>query len=272
MPDLKVTLIQTSLHWENVEANLRQFESIISPLENSTDLIILPEMFSTGFSMKTEELAEEMTGNAVEWMRRMAKEVNAVITGSLMIRDGGKFYNRLVWMRPDGTFEHYDKRHLFGLGDEHKYYSAGNKRLIVSLKKWNVCPLVCYDLRFPVWCRNRRQTSDDRRQQVNSQQYDVLIFVANWPERRSFAWKHLLQARAIENQSYVIGVNRIGNDGQGIYHSGDSAVIDPMGEVVFTQADTFFARTLTLSKERLEFVRSKMPFLEDGDGFGIAGT
>lgn len=279
MSDLGVTLLQTPLHWENIADNLRMLEETILQLKNPADLIILPEMFGTGFSMRTD-LAEEMSGAAVKWMRKMAKETKSVITGSLMIRDRGKFYNRLIWMRPDGTQEHYDKRHLFGLGDEHKHYSAGKKRLIVSFNDWIICPMVCYDLRFPVWCRNSRLSVDScqfsaeatlRQQATDNEQhlYDVLIFVANWPEKRNFAWKHLLQARAIENQAYVIGVNRIGNDGQGIYHSGDSALIDPMGEVVFTQADTPFAKTFAISKERIKYVRSKMPFLEDRDKFEV---
>jgi len=259
---LRVTLVQNSLHWEDVDANLLQFEKIILPFKKSTDLIVLPEMFSTGFSMQTE-LAEEMNGTSIKWMKKMAKEAKAVITGSLMIRDKGNFFNRLVWMRPDGTHEHYDKRHLFSMSNEHQYFSAGKKKLAVALKGWNICPLVCYDLRFPVWCRNSKSGGG---------YFDLQIFVANWPERRSFAWKHLLQARAIENQAYVIGVNRLGNDGQGIYHSGDSSLIDPMGEVVFTQADTPFAKTFTLSKERIEYVRSKMPFSEDGDEFEIVST
>ncbi len=256
MSDLRVTLVQESLHWENVTENLRQFASFIRQFKNATDVIILPEMFSTGFSMNTSALAEEMNGKTVSWMKMMAAEVNAVITGSIIISENGNYYNRLIWMRPDGTQEHYDKRHLFSMGDEDKHYSAGNKRLIVSLNGWNICPQICYDLRFPVWNRNRND-------------YDLLIFVASWPEPRNFAWKHLLQARAIENQSYVIGVSRIGNDGHAIYHSGDSALIDPLGEVVFTQADTAFAKTFTISKERLEYVRSKMPFLKDADEFEI---
>lgn len=277
MQDLKITLIQSSLHWENADENLRHFENIIQPFRQSTDLIVLPEMFSTGFSMNAETLAEEMNGKSMQWMQRVANEIGAVITGSLIIREDGKYFNRLIWMRPDGTHEQYDKRHLFGLGDEHNHYSAGKKRIIVSLNGWNICSLVCYDLRFPVWCRNRPQTTDDRRQfgkdladggrWTVDLQYDLLLFVANWPQRRNFAWKHLLQARAIENQSYVAGVNRIGNDGNGIYHSGDSSLIDPIGEVIFTQADTAFAKTFTLSKERLQSIRQKMPFLGDADNF-----
>ncbi|HXH17614.1 MAG TPA: amidohydrolase [Chitinophagales bacterium] len=254
--DLQVTLVQTYLHWEDISANLHHFEKIIRPLKNSTDLIVLPEMFTTGFSMNAKQLAEKMDGKTIRWMKRMAQEVKAVIAGSIILQDKEKHYNRFIWMRPDGTHAHYDKRHLFGMGGEQKYYAAGKKRLLVSLNGWRICPQVCYDLRFPVWNRNRND-------------YDVLIFVANWPERRNFAWKHLLQARAIENQCYVIGVNRIGRDGHGVYHSGDSALIDPLGEVVFTQADIPFTSTFRLSRKRLDYVRSKLPFLKDADHFEI---
>ncbi len=279
MSDLKITLIQTALHWENVDENLRQFEYIFTPLKNTTDLIVIPEMFSTGFSMQPKKLAEEMNGKTMQWMRQQAKAANAVITGSMIIRENDRFFNRLIWMRPQGDFDYYDKRHLFTLGNEHQHYSAGEKRIIVTLNGWKICPLVCYDLRFPVWCRNRRQTTDngpqkqpspvDRGQWTVDEQFDLLLFVANWPERRNFAWKNLLQARAIENQCYVAAVNRIGNDGNGIYHSGDSALIDPMGEVIFTQADTTFTKTFSLSCERLNDVREKMPFFQDGDEFEI---
>lgn len=263
MQDLNITPVQSSLQWENAKANLRHFETVLQNFKNSTHLIVLPEMFSTGFSMNAETLAESMDGETVQWMRHQAREINAVITGSVIISEGDNFFNRLIWMRPDGTHEQYDKRHLFGLGDEHKHYAAGKKRIIVSLNGWKICPLICYDLRFPVWCRNSPQST------AHSQQYDLLLFVANWPERRSFAWKQLLQARAIENQCYLAGVNRIGTDGNGIYHSGDSSLIDPLGEVIFTQADTACAKTFTLSHERLQSIRQKMPFLGDADNFQI---
>lgn len=281
MQDLKITLIQSALHWENAQANLRHFEVILRGLKNSTHLIVLPEMFSTGFSMNAAMLSEEMNGATLQWMRHWAQETNAVITGSVIIREEEKFFNRLIWMQPDGSHEHYDKRHLFGLGDEHTHYSAGNKKITPALNGWSICPLVCYDLRFPVWCRNSPRTADTSQQpdgekeSVNGGQrtadfrYDLLLFVANWPERRNFAWKHLLQARAIENQCYVAGVNRIGTDGNGIYYSGDSAVIDPLGEVIFTQADTACVKTFTLNSERLQLIRKNMPFLGDADAFRI---
>lgn len=255
MQDLKVTLVQTALHWEDVELNLAHFDNLLSKIEAPTDLIILPEMFSTGFSMNTG-LAEEMDSKTMQWMHRKSDEVRSLITGSLIIKEQDKFYNRLIWMAPSGEYQTYDKRHLFGMGNEPDFYTAGNTRLIITLKGWQINPQICYDLRFPVWNRNRGD-------------FDCQIFIANWPERRNFAWKNLLQARAIENQAYVIGVNRIGNDGNSIYHAGDSAIIDPMGEVIFTEADTEFVRTFSISRERLNYVRNKMSFLKDADNFTI---
>jgi omega-amidase len=256
MSNLKISLIQTELHWEDKARNLAQFAELISAAKEETDLIVLPEMFSTGFSMQPSTFAEQMDGATVEWMQQQAKAKEAVITGSIIINDGRKYYNRLIWAQPDGALFHYDKRHLFGLSNEHEHYSAGKEKLIVEWKGWKICPLVCYDLRFPVWCRN-------------TENYDLALFVANWPERRNMAWKNLLVARAIENQSYVAGVNRIGNDGNEIYHSGDSSLIDPMGDVVFTQADVPFVKTFILTKERLNYVREKLPFLNDADEFSI---
>jgi predicted amidohydrolase len=241
-------------------------------------------MFTTGFTMQPELFAETMSGETIQWMLQIAKEKNAVITGSLIIEADKKYFNRLIWTQPDGKIFHYDKRHLFTLSGEDKYYSAGREKLIVEYKGWIICPLICYDLRFPVWCRNSRQSApdsyrDDSRQSGNpvlplskkEQEgvYDLLLFVANWPERRNTAWRTLLQARAIENQAYVIGVNRIGNDGNNIYHSGDSSVIDPMGDVIFSQSDLPFIKTFTISKERLLYVREKLPFLNDADEFLI---
>jgi len=256
MSNLNITFIQTELFWESKSQNLAHFAQLINDIKEATDIIVLPEMFSTGFSMQPEKFAEHMNGETVKWMLQQAKHKNAAVTGSIIINDDGKYFNRLIWSQPDGKIFHYDKRHLFGLSNEHEHYSAGIKKLLVEYKGWKICPLICYDLRFPVWCRN-------------TEEYDLLLFVANWPERRNTAWKTLLQARAIENQSYVAGVNRIGNDGNNIYHSGDSSVIDPMGEVIFTQADLPFVKTFMLTKERLNFVREKLPFLNDADEFSI---
>lgn len=251
MQDLRIALIQTNLHWENIPENLNAFDRKIETIE-AVDLIILPEMFSTGFSMNTS-LAETMDGGAVDWMRKKASEKNCVLTGSLMIQENENFYNRLIWMRADGTFETYDKRHLFSLSKEPEIFTAGEIRLQVNLKGWEICPLICYDLRFPVWSRNRMPY------------YDVLLYVANWPERRSMAWKSLLQARAIENQAYTIGVNRTGNDGATVYHSGNSMVIDTLGNVLYHQTDDEAIYTFTLNYEELQKTRIQLPFLKDAD-------
>jgi predicted amidohydrolase len=256
MPDLNITLIQSELHWENVEANLAMFANKIAAFKEQTDLILLPEMFSTGFSMKPEKLAEEMNGSAIEWMKKQAKEKNAVICGSLIIKEQGKYYNRLIWMRPDGAFSVYDKRHLFRMGEENNHYSAGSSKITEEIKGWKILPLVCYDLRFPVWSRN-------------SDNYDLLLYVANWPERRNHAWKSLLIARAIENQSYVLGLNRVGNDGNNIYYSGDSSVINFKGEIIFQEANNELVKSFTLKKEPLEEYRKEFPVLMDRDEFEL---
>jgi predicted amidohydrolase len=268
MQDLNVSLMQTELFWENKTQNLAHFSALINSIIEQTDIIVLPEMFTTGFSMQPELFAETMSSETVKWMLHTAKEKDAVLTGSVIIKEGEKYYNRLIWAQPNGETFYYDKRHLFTLSSEEQHYSAGKEKLMVKYKGWKICPLICYDLRFPVWCRNSRQTTGHRSQLQNGV-YDLLLFVANWPEKRSAAWKTLLQARAIENQAYAIGVNRIGNDGNNIYHSGNSSVIDPMGDVVFSQSDLPFVKTFTLSKERLLFVREKLPFLNDADNYSI---
>jgi len=260
MENLCVTLIQSILHWENAEANLAMFSEKIAKIAEPTDLIVLPEMFSTGFSMQAAKLAQTMDGETVRWMRKTAAKRQCVIAGSLMIKEHNKFFNRLIWMRPDGTHEQYDKRHLFSLSDEPKVFTAGKERIIVDLKGWKVCPLVCYDLRFPVWSRN------------TATHYDVLLYVANWPERRSAAWKLLLRARAIENLSYTIGVNRVGNDGNEVYHSGDSAAINPLGETLFAQAHEECVHTLVLDSAAQQRLREQLPFLHDGDSFSLTST
>jgi predicted amidohydrolase len=256
---LKVTMIQTSLHWEDIDENLKLFSEKISSLKEDTDIIVLPEMFSTGFSMNAAAHAETMDGKAMQWLGKTAHEKNCVVTGSLMIKEGEAFYNRLVWMKPDGRYEHYDKRHLFQLAQEGQTYTTGDKKLIVEYKGWKIHPLICYDLRFPVWSR-RTKTND----------YDVLLYVANWPERRVQAWNQLLIARAIENQCYVVGVNRVGNDGHTIYHSGESAVINYKGEVINNScAHDACIETITLSKQELDDFRRQFPFDADADDFSI---
>ncbi len=265
MSSLTFTLIQTKLYWEDAAANRKMFEEKINALQEKTEVIILPEMFSTGFSMQPEKYAETMDGETVEWMKKIASSKKIILTGSLMIKEDEAYFNRLIWMLPNGEYGYYDKRHLFAYGDEHNHYSAGSKRLIASAKGWKINLQVCYDLRFPVWSRQSRSyfTND-------IPEYDVLIYVANWPERRSLAWKTLLQARAIENQCYVIGVNRVGNDGNDVSHSGDSMVIDPLGEILYHKKEEEDIFTIPLNNLHLEAIRKRFPFWKDADKFTIS--
>ncbi|MEM6360999.1 MAG: amidohydrolase [Bacteroidota bacterium] len=261
MQDLNVTLIQTKLHWQSTGANLAMFEEKIWCIEDPTDLIILPEMFNTGFSMEADRLAEPMNFTTFKWVKQMAKQTKAVVVGSAIIKENGSCFNRLLWMRPDGSFEIYDKRHLFRMADEHDHFSAGKQKLVVSLKGWKICPLICYDLRFPVWSRN--QNVDGR------PEFDVLIYTANWPSPRVNAWDTLLRARAIENLSYCIGLNRIGVDGNGIEYLGHSVVIEPKGNAICELEGNEAIRTITLSKEDLVNYRKKFPAYLDSDQFEI---
>lgn len=265
---LNISLIQADLHWENVAANLASLEEKIASLPGKPEVVVLPEMFSTGFSMKPANLAQAMDGEAVNWMKKVAAKYKIILTGSLMIRETDedeqpKYFNRLVWMLPTGEYGQYDKRHRFGFAGEDKEYTAGTRRMIASVKGWKINLLICYDLRFPVW--SRQQTAEG-----GQPEYDVLIYVANWPEKRSLAWKTLLQARAIENQCYVVGVNRVGEDGNGIAYSGDSMVIDPLGEVLYSKAGREDAFTVSLDPEVIRDVRERFPFWRDGDRFVIA--
>ncbi|QEH39823.1 amidohydrolase [Chitinophaga sp. XS-30] len=262
MSDLTVSLIQADLHWEDIPANLAMFGQKIDSIKTRTEVIVLPEMFSTGFSMQSSRLAETMDGSAVQWMKQKAREKNVIITGSLIIEENGAYFNRLIWMLPNGTYGTYDKRHLFAFADEHNHYRAGDKRLIAQVKGWKICLNICYDLRFPVWARNTIQED-------GNPAYDVLVNVANWPERRSTPWRALLQARAIENQCYAIGVNRVGNDGNNIYHSGDTSLIDPVGEIIYHKAHDEDVFTYTLSRSHLDDLRAKFPFMKDADRFMI---
>ena len=257
--NLTISLVQSSLFWEDAASNRQMLEQKISSIREKTELVILPEMFSTGFSMRPEHLAETMEGATIEWMKRMAASKKIILTGSVIIKDGGQYFNRLVWMLPNGQYGVYDKRHRFGFADEDQHYEAGSKRLIASVKGWKVNLLVCYDLRFPVWSR---QTPGEE------PEYDLLVYVANWPEKRSHAWRTLLQARAIENQCYVAAVNRVGEDGKGIQYTGDSMIVDPLGEIICTgNEDNIY--TATIDKEHLTKVRQKFPFLKDADAFKI---
>ena len=277
MSPLTFTLIQTQLHWEDKKANLAMLEEKINSITEKMEVVVLPEMFSTGFSMKPEVLAETMEGPTMEWMKRIAAEKKIVLTGSLIVAEPGisgqaagpGYYNRLIWMLPNKQYGIYDKRHRFAYAGEDKHYSAGSKRLIASVKGWKINLLVCYDLRFPVWARQSPLSAGSVDGSEMAPEYDVLIYVANWPERRSHAWKTLLQARAIENQCYVIGVNRVGKDGNDINYSGDSMVIDPLGEVLYTKKDEEDVFTIILDKTHLQTVREKFPFLKDADTFQI---
>ena len=266
MSTLTITTIQTILHWEDKEANLLMLEKKINALGGETEIVVLPEMFNTGFSMNPEKLAETMEGDTVAWMKRVSAENKIILTGSIIIQDNDLYYNRLIWMMPHGEYGYYDKRHRFAYAGEDKHFAAGEKRLIASVKGWKINLLVCYDLRFPVWARQSKSGSAAEK---SAPEFDVLIYVANWPERRSHAWKTLLCARAIENQCYVIGVNRVGVDGNDINYSGNSLIIDPLGEVLYHMADDEDIHTITLKKEKLEEIRAKFPFLQDGDEFLI---
>ena len=260
MSALSFTLVQTRLHWEDKQANLAMLEKKIMGIREKTEILVLPEMFSTGFSMRPQLLAETMNGESVQWMKRIAAAKKIIVTGSLIIEENSQYYNRLLWVQPDGRLGYYDKRHRFAFAGEDNHYTSGNKRLIAQVKGWKINLQVCYDLRFPVWARQ---------QSVDSPEYDVLLYVANWPESRSHAWKTLLTARAIENQCYVVGVNRVGEDGNGIYHSGDSMVIDALGSVLYQKKDEEDIQTVVLEKDALEQVREKFPFWKDADHFLI---
>ena len=223
MQNLNVTLVQSTLYWEDPARNREMFRHKIAGLEGDTDLIVLPEMFTTGFTMNPKAAAEPATGPTLEWMRRMAASRQCVICGSVAVEDGGRYYNRFFWVRPEGSYETYDKRHLFTYAGENKDYEPGSRKLILELKGWKIMPLICYDIRFPVWSRNRHQEGQGF-------DYDLLLYIASWPASRSHTWRVLLMARAIENQSYVIGLNRLGVDENEIQYTGDSAVINPLGE------------------------------------------
>jgi omega-amidase len=261
MSTLTVTTIQPDLQWEDKAANLRRLEEKIDGIGVHTELVVLPEMFSTGFSMRPESLAEPMDGPTVDWMRTIAARKKIILTGSLIITEEGNYFNRLIWMLPNGQYGYYDKRHRFAYAGENDHYTAGSRRLIASVKGWKVLLLVCYDLRFPVWSRQALPAPE--------LEYDLIIYVANWPERRNLAWKTLLRARAIENQSYVIGVNRVGADGNQIMHGGDSMIIDPLGEILYHGAEKEEVFTQTFHKDKLEEIRQRFPFWKDADHFHI---
>ncbi len=256
--NLRLTLVQSPLQWEKPDTNRMHFIKVLKGLrKGATDLIVLPEMFTTGFTMNASEVAESMHGETIAWMHELANAKNAAVCGSLVIKERGKFYNRLIFMEPDGEISFYNKRHLFRMAAEHKTYTAGIKRLLVTWRGWRICPLVCYDLRFPVWSRNNNE-------------YDLLLFVANWPARRIYAWKQLLIARAIENQCYVAGVNRVGVDETGVSYNGESMVLDALGKKISTTKPLQSSvETVRLNGPGLDTFRGQFPVMLDSDQYRI---
>jgi omega-amidase len=252
---LRVTAVQSELHWQDPRANRAHFDALLAQV-SSTDLVVMPEMFATGFTMAPEAHAEPADGDTVQWLADWATRLGCVVAGSLAVRSDEGHFNRLYWMAPGGSALTYDKRHLFRMAGEHEHYRAGRERLIATIKGWRVCPLVCYDLRFPVWSRQRGD-------------YDVLVYVANWPARRRRLWQRLLPARAIENQAYVVGVNRIGRDGAGIEYAGDSVILDPVGDVLAEAGELQACISATLQYEALEKLRQHFPVHLDADRFEI---
>lgn len=251
---LSVTIVQSPLVWEDPAANRSLFDQKLNTLQQDTDIILLPETFTTGFSMNAEAIVEPMNGPTLEWMKLKAAHFDAAVGGSFFVEENGAYCNRFIWVFPNGAFQYYDKHHLFTLARENEAYKAGQERLIVEWKGWRIMPLVCYDLRFPEWSRNNLD-------------YDLLIYVANWPVMRNNAWKTLLEARAIENQSYTVGVNRVGTDGKGYYYSGDSSVVDYAGNVHLRVSDVEGVFTVKLDYEAQKVFRTKLPFLPDQDKF-----
>ncbi len=257
MRDLTVTLVQANLAWQNPAQNRERFQQKLQALTETTDLIVLPEMFTTGFTMEASTLAETMDGPTIAWLKEQAFSKKCDIVGSLIVTEQERYFNRFVWVKPDGTLFYYDKRHLFRMAGEHRVYSAGDRLITVELHGWKIRPFVCYDLRFPVWSRN-----------VNLA-YDLAIYVANWPQRRTSAWRVLLQARAAENQSFVVGVNRVGTDGLGIDYPGASMAVDPVGNVIKVLSEKEEVVTVSLSYEQLKRFREKFPAWKDADQFSI---
>jgi predicted amidohydrolase len=252
---VEVALVQTSLSWEDPAANRVHFSRLIEPLTGRADLIVLPEMFSTGFTMSPRNIPPEEETHTLDWMRETATRTNAAVTGSLVAREGGNYYNRLFFVEPGGAYATYDKRHTFTLAGEDRVYERGRKRKLIQFRGFTLCPLICYDLRFPVWSRN-------------TEDYDLLLYVANWPAPRIAAWDTLLRARAIENMSYVLGVNRTGSDPSGHMYPGHSAVYDALGtRLAYSEGEEIL--TATLSREHLSETRSALRFLQDRDRFTL---
>ncbi len=261
---IHISLIQTDLVWENEQANLNRFDRLLKEVTPETEIIILPEMFATGFTMNVQKFNKPVGYQSFEWMKQKSSELNKIIVGSLLTEDKGKYFNRMYWVRPDGSFEYYDKRHLFHMGGEHKVMTAGNRKVFVSYKNRRFQLQICYDLRFPVWSKNNFDETN------GSYDYDAIIYIANWPESRKTAYMSLLKARAIENQAFVIWVNRIGVDGKGIFHSGDSQIIDAEG-IVLTSAKSGQEKILNYSLDfsKLDSLRKRFNVGLDWDKFQI---
>lgn len=253
---MKVIIIQPDIKWEDRKSNILKYYDYFMNIQKC-DIIVLPEMFTTGFTMNPKLHYETMYGETISWMKFWASKIDTAICGSLVIKDSENYYNRFVFVKPDGSVEFYDKRHLFSLGKEDKFYERGIEQKIIEWRGFKILPIICYDLRFPVWSR---YTSDN--------EYDMMICVANWPESRSIAWKTLLKSRAIENQSFVIGCNRIGLDGNGINHSGDSMIIGPIGEILSEPHNDIIEYELDI--DYLKKTRNDFQFLNDGDLFKVS--
>ncbi len=259
MDVLRITLAQYDVVWENASANRLKLDQLLEPLKGQTDLILLPEMFTTGFSMNARKLAETMEGDSVIWMKKQAHEIGSAIAGSLIIKENEQYFNRFLFVEPSGQINFYDKKHLFSMGGENQYFHCGNKRVMVNYAGWRIALFVCYDLRFPVWCRS-----------INDA--DLILFTANWPEKRRYVWQTLTKARAIENQLYVAGVNRTGTDGNGVIYAGESTVIGPKGEVLCDLKNhAVLVDTCAVTLQELTRLRSKFPVAKDEDHFEIYG-
>jgi predicted amidohydrolase len=261
MQDLNVALVQRELAWEDPPANRAQFEADIAALDAGTDLVILPEMFTTGFSMAADKVAEPGAATTLPWLKQLAREHDVAITGSLAVREGEQYYNRLLFVTPE-DHHHYDKRHLFSMSGEDRHYAAGSDKLIVEWRDWRICPMICYDLRFPVWTRN---TADE-----TPENYDLLIFVANWPAKRRVHWRQLLIARAIENQACCIGLNRVGSDDNGLDYSGDSLALAADGEILLDCADGSGVFSASLDRHSMDNYRARFPCHRDADEFQLS--
>jgi omega-amidase len=263
MDDLRVSLVQVDTVWHDAAANRALYGGRVRALRGQTDLVVLPETFTSGFSNDAIGRAESMEGESVAWLRALAAEAGAVVTGSMVLREGERVFNRLLWARPDGSLAYYDKRHLFRMAGEHHRYADGRRKLLVELNGWRICPLVCYDLRFPVWSRNRFDTDAGRFD------YDLLLYVANWPSARRYAWQTLLRARAMENLACVVGVNRVGTDGNQLHYAGDSAALDSLGQPLVELGPQPQSVTVTFSGAALAAHRERFPAQLDADAFEL---